>query len=304
MTKKIKNFLLKKTFFLLIAISLLCNSEAAVSLVYNLRIAESTKRQAFEAGENPHKVALTLFNNNRKKRYGAVHNVLGLLETYSYITPSFYFRTDFAFGQVQDHYKSSHFKAIETDDLLFKSGYSYTINPKTKFSISGIFGIPTHKDFALEHFEIGFAHFGLGFQLDSSYAYSLPKTSAIRCAFRFIQFLPRKVQVKSDEILKYYNLNIGKLIDLFIAHHTVFDHHSFQVGYDQIFFCDAKIHPFLESTIEKVNYMRPEFFSTYKYTLATHYLHHIFSATISGGFDIWPHIMAIKESLKLGFLTQ
>lgn len=292
---------MKKVLTFIIALSLINNIEAAVSLVYNLRIAESTKRQTFELGENPNKIALTLFNNNRKKRYGAVHNVLGLLETYSYTTPSFYFRTDFAFGQVQDNCGSSHFKELETDDLLFKSGYSYAVSPKTKISISGIFGIPTHKDFSLEHFELGFAHFGLGFQLDASFAYSFPKASAIRCAFRFIQFLPRKIQSKFHGTMKCFNLNIGKLIDVFIAHHTVFGHHSFEFGYDQIFFCDAKIHPFLEGAIEKVNYIRPEFFSTYKYTLATDYFHHIFSATLSGGFDIWPHLHGNKRIIEAWF---
>lgn len=312
---------MKKSFKSILIISFLTSAhiDAAVSLVYNLRIAESTKRQTFEKGIHPYTFSLTTINNNRKKRDGTKHNLLGLLESFSYTNPSFYIRTDFAFGQVREaklissinngssdsivscHKQYSYFKEIETDDLLLKAGYSYSVNPKIKLTASGLLGIPTHKDFALEHFQLGFGHVGLGIQLDGSFIYSIPKKSSIRCAFRLIQFIPRHVWHTANNITKRFKVNIGDLIDIFIAHHTVFGHHSFEFGYDQIFFCNAKIHPHLEGALEKVNYIRPEFFTTYKYTISTRHLNHILSATISGGFDIWPRLHGNKRILEAWF---
>jgi len=281
------------------ALSLMAN--ASLSFVYNLRIAESTKRQTFEKGSHKNTFSLTAINNNRKKRDGTKHNLAGLLESYSYVTPVFYARADFAFGQVRETHGCLQFKEVETDDLLLKSGYSYFINTKTKFTISGLFGIPTHNDFALKHYQLGYGHFGLGIQLDGSFNYSLPKTSAIRGAFRLIQFLPRRVLYTADKITQRYHVNIGNLIDLFIAHHTVFGHHSFEFGYDQIFFCNANIQPYLEGAREKFNYIRPEFFSTYKYTISTHRTHQILSATVSAGFDIWPWFHGNKRIIEAWF---
>ncbi len=294
---------MEKIFKFLLIISILTPFKiySAVSLVYNLRIAESTKRQVLEKGQDPYKIALTAFNNNRKKRNGIYHNVAGMLETFSYTTPNFYFRTDFAFGQVKDRKGCSHFKELETDDILFKSGYSYSINEKIKLTLSGLFSIPTHMDHILEQHQLGYGHFGLGFQFDSSFIYSIPRKSAIRCAFRLIQFIPRHTWHTADNITKRYTINIGNLIDVFIAHHTVFGHHSFEFGYDQIFFCNGKIHPFLEDALEKINYIRPEFFSTYKYTIATRRTHHIFSVTFSGGFDIWPWLHGNKRIVETWF---
>lgn len=275
--------------------------EASISFVYNLRIAESTKRQTFEKGAHPDTFSLTTINNNRKKRDGTKHNALGLLESFSYVTPTFYVRTDFAFGQVREAHQCSYFKEIETDDLLLKAGYSHSINPQIKLTISGIMGIPTHKDFVLQHFQLGYSHFSLGFQLDGSFIYSIPRKSSIRCALRFIQFFPRHALHTANDITKRYNVKIGNLIDVFVAHHTVFGHHSFEFGYDQIFFCNGKIHPFLEDALERINYIRPEFFSTYKYTISTRRFHHILSATLSGGFDIWPWLHGNKRIIEAWF---
>lgn len=293
-------------------------NDAAISLVYNLRIAESTKQQLFEKSPHAYTASSTIIRNNRKKRDGSKHTILGLLESFSYAKPTFYFRADVAFGEIRDakpllnkntyffhgkaHTKSySTFKQIQTDDILFKAGYSYLVNPKIKLTISGLLGIPTHKDFALEHYQLGYGHVGLGIQFDSSFMYSIAKQSAFRTAFRIIQFIPGNICYITNNIPQRYRVNIGNLIDIFIAHHNVFGHHSFEFGYDQIFFCNGKINPQLEKAKEKFNYIRPEFFSTYKYTIVTTHVHHILSATISGGFDIWPNIHGNKQIIEAWF---
>jgi len=286
---------------LIASLFLSLKANASISLVYNLRIAESTKRQEFEKGVHPYTISFTAINNNRKKRDDTRQNLVGLLESFSYVNSRVYVRTDFAFGQIREAHECSRLKEIETDDLLFKAGYSYYVTQKMKLSASGLFGIPIHKDFALQHHQLGYGHFGLGFQLDGSFNYLLPKTSAIRAAFRLIQFLPRHALYKDDDITKRYTINLGTLIDVFIAHHTVFEHHSFELGYDQIFFCNGKIHPYKEGLLEKFNYIRPEFFSTYKYTIATRRTHHILSATISAGFDIWPWLHGNKRIIEAWF---
>lgn len=311
-----------KTNLILISISgLLLSSSiinATISLVYNLRIAESTKQQIFEKSPHPCTLSSTIISNNRIKRDHTKHNLLGLLESFSYANPNFYIRADFAFGQIREATliatqnlcsthsgacirKHSVFKELETDDILLKSGYSYSVNSKTKLTISGLLGIPTHKDFVLEHYQLGYGHVGLGIQLDGSFIYSILHKSALRCAFRLIQFIPGHIWHTVDNICKNYKINIGNLIDVFIAHHTVFGHHSFEFGYDQIFFCNGKVSPYLDGAREKINYIRPEFFSTYKYTIVTNHIHHILSATISSGFDIWPKLHGNKRIIEAWF---
>lgn len=288
---------MKKIFKLILIISLLTliQIKGAISLVYNMRIAESTGQLI------PGQALPYIFTFNPTYAYGQTRNgdktnFIGLLQTSAYATPSFFIKVDFAFGESMEAIplpgcsckKYSHTKSFATDDLLIKAGYSYAPNEQIKLSFSGQFGIPTHQDFVLQFFSIGYGHIGLGFQVDGRFIYSIPQQSAINCAFRLIQFIPRKAISTINGIHKQYNINLGTLIDILITNQSIFGPHTFEFGYDQIFLCNGHIHPFLQGALEEFNFIRAAFFGIYKYILSTERINHIFIVGVSPGLDFWP----------------
>lgn len=277
--------LLKITTICLLAIA---KTYSAITIVYNLRIAESTKRPAFEESDIRYTIGKTGFNTNRKKLKGIRNNAGGILSTFSYVTPSFFVRADFAFAKVKETQECSEFSRTQTDDLLLSAGYSLSIKNRTKLTFSGLLGIPTHKDLSLEALQFGSGHVGLGVQIDGAFLYSSPKKHTIRTATRFIHFFARKARYKVNNFTRYFDFHLGDVVDLFIAHHHIFGHHSFELGFDQTFVFAAKIFPNFDDTVTRTNYIRSAFYSTYKYRFLLQNLHNALAIAFSYALDITP----------------
>jgi len=271
---------------------------SAISIVYNLRIAEATKRPAFEKSNTPHSIGITGFNTNRKRLKGIHHNAGGILTTFLYTKPSFFFRTDFAFGKVEESDgMCTKFSRTQTDDILFSGGYSFPIRKRIKLTFSGLFGIPTHKDLTFEGIQFGSGHIGLGLQMDGAFLYRSNKKHTIRTAARYIHFIGRKVAAKVDKVLRYFDYHLGNVVDLFLSHHFIFGHHSFETGFDETFVFGAKIVPCLDDVVKKTNYLRSSFYSTYKHRFVLREVNNAIAVAFSYAFDTTPKEFGNKRIL-------
>lgn len=267
---------------------------ASVSVVYNLRIAETTRRPVFEEYENaPSHAVLTPFNQLRNKGDGTHELVTGSMATLAYVPSSFYLRTDFAFARVRSELQGASFSRIQTDDLLFSGGYSHKIGERIRMTLSGYLGIPTHKDVNLEGIQFGYAHVGLGSQIDASYAYTPDLNNVLRAAARYIYFFKRKTQF--DCI--HYNFNLGNVADLFILLNSRFGNHRIEGGYNPSFFFGSHIKQNYDDTVNKTNYIRNSFFTSYKYRFSIHEQPSSFTLALSYGFDLLPKKTGRKQIL-------
>lgn len=182
---RIKKIVLVAVIVYLFSVNI-CNS---VSIVYNLRIAEITKRQITEALFNkPFIAAITIFDQTRKTHEDIFNHYNGGLASFIYIKKNFYCRLDGAAGKAFSKKNDIHLSRTQSDDILFTSGYGFSINKQVKTTISGLFGIPTHKDFGLEGVQFGTGHYALGLQWDggiynSSTSHPFHKISSSYCSF-------------------------------------------------------------------------------------------------------------------------
>jgi len=281
-------------FMLIISLVTSIRIQGSISLVYNMRISETTiKLVGGTAGFYTFTVNPTYANGLTRK--GTKGDFIGLLQTSAYATDTYFAKIEIAFGQAtaaipQDEcwYNYYHTKSLTTDDILLKAGYSHSPHPQIKFSLAGQLGIPTHRNLVLQYFAIGYGHFGLGFQFDSRFFYSMAKKNALNFAFRLVQFIPRQALSTMECIPKCFKLNLGTLIDVLITHYSILGSHRFEIGYNQIFLCNGNINPFVSNAIEKFNFNRTVFFSAYSYVLSTKFISHIFLAGMSVGLDLWP----------------
>lgn len=275
---------LRTTALALIGLSISASLFSSISIVYNIKIAETTKRQAFEKnGEHPSTIALTPFDQYRNKYSGARHNYGGSMLSYIYSPETYFARVDFAFAQVNaDH---GTFIKTETDDLVFSAGYSFTANDRAKFTLSGLFGIPTHKDRSLIEPQFGYAHIGLGAQFDGSLIFSKHNPDhSLRFAVRGIEFFNRKVRVDAE----HFNFTFGTLVDLYLALHINSDNNRIDFGYNPTFLVAASIKPFLPDAVKQTEFKRNSFFGVYKRRFS--FKKHPSAAVIalSYGFDLEP----------------
>lgn len=119
--------------------------KGSISIVYNLRVAETSKRLDVKSMfPRPSLGTCTLFGTFRKKYNETKHTAVGGLFTLVYAPESFFLRVDGAFGRVASNIEGMHFSRTQTDDLLFSGGYSPTISDKIRMTFSGLLGFPTH----------------------------------------------------------------------------------------------------------------------------------------------------------------
>lgn len=260
------NYVLKIFLFVFLFANFRC--QAVTSLVYNLRISETTKRQAVVSQqEHPYfNVSLLQYNRFSKTRDG-VRDIVNMgLVTMSYTASSYYFSVDIAGGHDDQKTCVTHASKTQADDILFTGGYGVAINPRIKVTASVLLGFPFHNDVSLLGPEIGLGHIGLGGQLDGAFVYSAREHHSIRAAARAIHFFPRTVEAEIGHVIEHFRYNIGNLYDLFIAHHSELNnHHHVEVGYNPTFLVNAKICPFLEEVVQATNFMRSSFYGTYNY---------------------------------------
>lgn len=266
---------------------------AAISFVYNLRIAETSKRTVSEM-DDPHlysELITTVPFQYRKKYDGTRQTIIGGLASLIYTPPRYFLRVDTAGARVRSKSCTSCSEVTEPDDLLFSGGYSPKISKRTKITFSGLFGVPLHKDHSLETIQFGYAHFSLGAQFDSGVIYHVSDSKtkfSIRSAARFIHFFPRRVAVPLSGVISHFKFNIGHLMDLFIAHHTNFGKSRFEFGYNPSFFFGATIKPHFDDAVAKSNYIRSSVYASYKYKFNMRRHAGKFATNISYGLDHRP----------------
>jgi len=273
----------------------------AVSMVYNLRIAETTKRQATEEWYNkPSTPVLTLFEQWRKKAPDTNEFIGGGLASFIGLFNPFYFKIDFAIAHASEKSPTKHFARNQTDDLLISGGYDYALSEFTRFTFSGLFGIPTHKDTALEGIEFGYGHVGFGLQTDGSFTFAQHKNHSIRSAVRYVRFVPRGTELCVDKQLKKFSHKVGNLMDLFVACHNKIGNSRIEFGYNPSFLFGADICPFFSETfVEQNNYIRNSFYGNYKYRFLINNIANAFQASASYGFDIRPKIIGRPRIINI-----
>jgi len=264
-----------------------CVSVSAISIVYNFRIAQVTKQPIVESADDRHySIVGLLFDQFQKKYDGVRQNFVGGLAAFIYNFEPYYFRTDFSVSHIKEITEHvTTFSATETDDLLFTLGRNFKLNDKSVMTLSGLFGVPTHEIFTLQHVAFGYGQVGLGIQLDGSYV--LCDTHTLLYGVRYIYYVPRKA---ADDSGNKYTFTIGNLADGLIAYKYNWLSHGIECGYTARSDFGAHISPNLDDTIEKTNYIRNNFYFIYKYRFMIDEVANRLLFNISYGFDSKPKV--------------
>ncbi|MCL4361439.1 hypothetical protein M1446_03725 [Candidatus Dependentiae bacterium] len=281
---------MKKKILLLFLITVGWPNLYSVSIVYNFRIAQITKQQIFEK-TNQHFTLVTLFFDQFLKKHTGEHqNYLGGLESFIYNFESYYFRTDFAVSNISEDNCISKFSDTQTDDILFSFGKNFTLNRQSKITLTGLFGIPTHKLFVLQKPNFGFSQFGIGAQVDGSYAFN--NKNSLLFGARYIHFIPRNTIDCDKNIFKFTS---GNLADILVASKNNWGkHHGLEFGYTAKFNFGADICPKFDDIIKKTNYIRSNYYLVYKYKFIINNVSNRLLFNISYGFDHLPKIFGNK----------
>jgi hypothetical protein len=268
-----------------------------VTIVYNMRVASINRRQRLDVTtEHPSFIGGTLFRQWREAGTSTKETTLGSLGTYIYATESHYFKVDAAIAHVINTVDNLKISRTQTDDLLFTGGYGHIIG-KWRFAYSGLFGVPTHRDFILELAQFGTGHFGTGIQTDFSYRYSDYYNGTIFGAARFIHFFPRTVEVKNPLLQPLfessrYKLKLGNLVDLFISHQISWKtDNRFECGYDATFGFSNDIQPVIADFAGSISFIRHSFFGAYFRHVSINKTDTGIVAGLSYGFDSKPKLL-------------
>jgi len=281
----------KRVWLISIGMSFYMPLHAIISEVYNLRISETTKRSAFEKDyDDPWLITGTQVNGFRKKYSGITHGLVAGMGTVAYTLPSYYWRFDIAGGQVRSNTDGVHFSRNQLDDFLFSTGFSHAINDRVKLTASGLLGIPLHPDTSLLHVQLGYGHVGLGLQGDGSFIVSEDRNHSLRSAVRYVRFLKRMVPALDDGVCMSYDYTFGNLIDFLIAYHYHMRKQRLEFGYDLTILCGSSITPILIPVVQETNYIRSDFYASYKRRFMVRDYHNAITIALSAGFDMKPKI--------------
>lgn len=270
---------------------------SAVSMVYNFRIAAITKQPITESSENKNSTTIValLFDQYRKKYNDVKQNFVGGLGSFIYDFQPYYFRTDFAVSRIKE--KNSNqvttFSGTETDDILFTVGRNFVIN-HVPITLSGLFGVPTHRIYRLQHIDFGSSQFGTGIQLDGQYG--LNQVSFILYGARYVYFIPRKAW---DNFGIKHIFTLGNVADLLFACKNSWAKHGLEFGYTARFRFGAHIHPNLDDTVKKTNYIRSNFYIVYKYKFSVNNIPNRLLFYLAYGFDHTPKVYGNRYIVTL-----
>ncbi len=117
----------------------------------------------------------------------------------SYAQKNWFIRLDFAVAHLKrrsEILSNLDQSRTQTDDLLFSGGYGFSTSERSRFSLSGLLGVPTHKPLDLPILQFGSGHVGMGVQLDNNYKYWSINT--LRSAARYIHFFKNNKQLLSS----------------------------------------------------------------------------------------------------------
>lgn len=263
-----------------------------ISMVYNFRIAQVTKQPIHEEGTAKHHTLVALgFEQCRQKRNHIFQNYAGGLGSYIYNFDTYYFRIDGAFSNIKEVTSGiTTFTGTEADDILFTAGKNFIINENTRWTFSGLFGVPTHRIYRLQHSDFGYSQIGLGIQFDAATA--LNDESALLYGARYIYFVPRKALDSLDESHRF---TIGNIGDLLLAYKNNWNKkNGIELGYTARFRFGAHISPNLDDIVKKTNYIRSNFYIVYKYRFIWNDTFNRILYYLSYGFDHKPRLYGNK----------
>ena len=271
--------------YLLLLMVLFHSALPAVSMVYNFRIAQVTKQPLSENADHRNFTAIALpFDQFLKKHTHVRQNYAGALGSFIYDFKPWYFRTDFAASHIQEKlYDTTTYSGAQADDILFTVGRNFKVHNKAVITLSGLFGVPTHKLLTLQHATFGYSQVGIGAQLDGSY--DLPHASAIIYGVRYIYFVPRTAY---DDSCQKYKFTIGNIADILLSYKKNWDPHGIELGFTERFQFGAHISPTLADIVKRTNYIRSNFYAIYKYKFLIRTIPNRFLFNISYGFDTSP----------------
>ncbi len=279
----------KKLLILTIFISSQLSNSYAISIVYNFRIAQITKQPIADPTtnlDNKKYTVLGLVFDVYQKKYtlGITQNFAGALGAFTYNFKPYFFRTDFAVSHIKAKaYDTTTFSGTEADDILFTFGRNFVINDKSRVTLSGLFGVPTHRITTLEHVGFGYGQIGLGAQFDGTYRFD--HVHHLLYGTRYIYFAPRNAL---DATCKSYKFTIGNVADLLLALNNRWVKHGVEFGYTARFDFGSHITPNLDDIVEKTNYIRNNFYLVYKYKFKIHETNNRLLFNIAYGFDSKP----------------
>jgi len=215
----------------------------------------------------------------------------GGLATFYYAGTAWYFEVDTAVAHVHQKKNNSSFGRTQWDDLLLTVGYCHPFSSHTRLTGSAMVGIPTHKDLGLQGIQFGTAHPALGLQCDGSFFYTDDYRSCVLGAARFLHFFPRTIKKDAQS----FDFHLGNAVDLFLAHNSIWEHHRIELGYNPTFVFSAAICPSFELVIRQTNYIRSNFFGSYRYVWTTQRLAGSCAVGFSYGFDHQPKDLGSKR---------
>lgn len=285
------------SFFLCLATIHTCG----VSLVYNLRIAETTRRQTLEQHDRPSILVGVLVNQYRETKNDIHQFVAGGLATYIRTFKDAYFRIDGAVGHI-DQDKSiarTKTKRTQTDDILCSLGHGFSLSHNIRITVSGLLGIPTHNDTILEGVQFGTGHSSVGIQGDFSWFYSEHTKNSFMGAVRFVHFFSRKPATPFQNLNQDLKINLGNLIDILIAHQCGTLRHKFECGYSPSFGFGANITPPLANTPLSTTFIRSNFYANYKFLFLIQNRPSVFGLGLSYGFDHKPKDIGLKKIITV-----
>lgn len=240
-----------------------------ISFVYNLRISETTRRQAPIQAFRPQVALLTFANQTRQRRaIQEYQHIFGVIATLAKFKNSFYTKVDFSVGRTRQYIAGTSItppffcKRVQVDDILFSAGCKIREGKRVKLSVSGLLGIPTHQDNGLTGLSYGTGHVGLGGQLDGSYTHTVERGfHQFLCAARIVHFFPRIVPVLAQtQLFKFWP---GDLVDVIVGYRVRIQKNNLEIGYNPTFLLHTTICPNIAGFSEQANYTRSNLYANY-----------------------------------------
>lgn len=270
----------------------------SVTIVYNLRIAQITRRQA--ATFNGALVAPSAFGQWSTFRNGAHQTATGGYLSYVYTWPSWYIKIDSAVARVRNKLCSTVITQLQTDDIFISGGWGHIFNEQTRGSLTAHLGIPTHKDTILKGVEFGTGHYAVGIQYDIAHAYKTGGHHFFLGAARFIHFFPRTIHSYPPLAAQCFDFALGNLIDIYLAHAITWEkRHRLEFGYDGTYGFGARIQPNISNFFGVATLLRNSFFLAYMRRTELIDLPNAWIFIISAGYDSRPNLLGRKYIVTL-----
>lgn len=270
-----------------------------VTIVYNMRIAQITRRQTITG--NPSLIVANAFQQWFKLRNGLKQYSNGLLTSYIHTGSSWYAKIDIAGGHVHNSFNCQELTRNQTDDILISTGYGMEPRKGTKVSFTGHVGIPTHKDTILDGIQFGTGHYALGPQIDGSQAYNPLRPHFFLWALRLIHFFPRTITTpQGNPWPQKYSFALGNIFDIYLAHQSNWNmHHRIEFGYDGTFGFGADINPAFENFSATAHFLRNNFYISYARKIRAFGKPSGLIFTFSSGYDPYPTCLGRHYSVNI-----